>query len=136
MVADRGYYEQIVQRSRQMLSPPAFTAAWDEGRALPLEAVVAEALALADESASSVEPSVESIGTSSAADVDRTFASLSVREREVLRLIAAGHSNAEVAGALFISPRTVSTHAAHILSKLGLTTRAELIAFAHRQGLA
>ena len=37
---------------------------------------------------------------------------------------------------LFISPRTASTHAAHILGKLGLATRAELIAFAHRQGLA
>jgi DNA-binding CsgD family transcriptional regulator len=37
---------------------------------------------------------------------------------------------------LSISPRTVSTHAAHILSKLGLATRAELIAFAHGAGLA
>jgi len=66
----------------------------------------------------------------------REFFGLSAREREVLRLIAAGHSNAEIAQTLFISPRTASTHAAHILSKLSLGTRAELIAFAHLQGLA
>jgi RNA polymerase sigma-70 factor (ECF subfamily) len=63
-------------------------------------------------------------------------AALSPREREVLRLVAAGHSNAEIAKALFISPRTASTHAAHILHKLDLASRAELIAYAHRQGLA
>jgi predicted ATPase/DNA-binding CsgD family transcriptional regulator len=61
---------------------------------------------------------------------------LTAREREVLRLIASGRSNADVAQALSISPRTVSTHAAHILAKIGLSSRAELIAFAHGQGLA
>jgi DNA-binding CsgD family transcriptional regulator len=61
---------------------------------------------------------------------------LSPREQEVLRLIAAGHSNAQIATTLFVSPRTASTHAAHILAKLGLSSRAELIAFAHNQGLA
>jgi predicted ATPase/DNA-binding CsgD family transcriptional regulator len=61
---------------------------------------------------------------------------LTEREREVLRLIATGRSNADVAKELFISPRTVSTHAAHILAKIGLSSRAELIAFAHGQGLA
>jgi DNA-binding CsgD family transcriptional regulator len=137
MVADRGNYEQIVQRSRQQLSPAIFAAAWDEGRALPLEDVVAEALTLADEPVTPAEPRTASIDREGGlVDGDRGFSGLSLREREVLRLIAAGHSNAEVAQMLFISPRTVSTHAAHILSKLGLTTRAELIAFAHRQGLA
>jgi predicted ATPase/DNA-binding CsgD family transcriptional regulator len=63
-------------------------------------------------------------------------AHLTEREREVLRLIASGRSNAAVAAQLSISPRTVSTHAAHILTKIGLATRAELIAFAHVQGLA
>jgi predicted ATPase/DNA-binding CsgD family transcriptional regulator len=137
MIADRGYYEQIVHRSRQRLSSHLFTAAWDEGRAMPLEDVVAEALALADEPVTPVEPGEAASGEEgSVADDNWEFAGLSPREREVLRLIAAGHSNAEIAQMLFISPRTVSTHAAHILGKLGLTTRAELIAFAHRQGLA
>jgi DNA-binding CsgD family transcriptional regulator len=137
MVADRGYYEQIVQRSRERLSPAEFAAAWDEGRALPLDDVVAEAMDLADEQANLAEPGETASGRSSdSSDGDGEDFSLSPREREVLRLIAAGHSNADVAQVLFISPRTVSTHAAHILGKLGLTTRAELIAFAHRQGLA
>lgn len=137
MVADRGYYDEIVLRSRQQLPPAVFAASWDEGRALPLADIVAEALALADAAALPVAPCVAVVGTGGdAADAGRPFAGLSVREREVLRLIAAGQSNAEVAQVLFISPRTVSTHAAHILNKLGLTTRAELIVFAHRQGLA
>jgi DNA-binding CsgD family transcriptional regulator len=137
MVADRGYYEQIVQRARQQLSPATFTSLWDEARALPLADVVAEALTLADEPVTPDE--LRTVAIDRASDVDdgsRVFSGLSLREREVLHLIAAGHSNAEVAQMLFISPRTVSTHAAHILGKLGLTTRAELIAFAHREGFA
>ena len=137
MVADRGYYDQIVQRSRQQLSPEGFAAAWDAGRMLPLEDVVAEALVLADESGTPAEPDTAAVNRESGVDDgDRAFFGLSLREREVLRLIADGHSNAEIAQALFISPRTASTHAANILGKLGLATRAELIAFAHRQGLA
>jgi predicted ATPase/DNA-binding CsgD family transcriptional regulator len=136
MVADRGYYDQIVQRSRQQLSPHAFAAAWDEGRASPLKDVVTEALALADEAATTVEIAAASLGREDDGADDGALVGLSPREREVLRLIAAGHSNAEVAQMLFISPRTVSTHAAHILGKLGLGTRSELIAFAHRQALA
>jgi predicted ATPase/DNA-binding CsgD family transcriptional regulator len=137
MVADRGYYEQIVQRTREQLAPAAFAAAWDEGRASPLEDVVAEALSLADETASLTEAD-ESVSAREGGrnHADREDSALTLREREVLRLIAAGLSNADVAQALFISPRTVSTHAAHILNKLGLATRTELIAFAHRQGLA
>jgi predicted ATPase/DNA-binding CsgD family transcriptional regulator len=137
MVADRGYYEQIVQRARQHLSPASFAAAWDKGRELPLADVVADALTLADESVTPDEPRMTSGDREGGiSDGDQAFSGLSLREREVLRLIAAGHSNADIAQTLYISPRTVSTHAAHILSKLGLTTRPELIAFAHRQGLA
>jgi DNA-binding CsgD family transcriptional regulator len=137
MVADRGYYDQIVQRSRQQLSPADFTAAWNQGRAQPLEDAVAEALALADGSTPPDAPGTASFDREGDGVVgDLEVSDLSSREREVLRLIAAGHSNAEIAHILSISPRTASTHAGHILHKLGLTTRAELIAFAHRQGLA
>lgn len=61
---------------------------------------------------------------------------LSPREREVLRLVADGRSNREIALGLCISPRTASTHVSNILAKLGLTTRAEAIALAFRHGLA
>ena len=60
---------------------------------------------------------------------------LSEREREVLRLLALGHTNQEIAKLLYISVRTAETHRAHIMQKLGLQTRAELVRYALAQGL-
>ncbi|HYZ20194.1 MAG TPA: response regulator transcription factor [Gaiellaceae bacterium] len=60
---------------------------------------------------------------------------LSDREREVLRLLALGHTNQEIAGMLYLSVRTVETHRAHIMQKLRLETRAELVRHAIDQGL-
>jgi two-component system response regulator NreC len=60
---------------------------------------------------------------------------LSERERDVLRLIALGHTNAEVAEQLFISIRTVESHRAHIQQKLRLSSRAELVRYALERGL-
>jgi len=60
---------------------------------------------------------------------------LSEREREVLRLLALGHTNQEIAKTLFISVRTAETHRAHIMQKLGLQTRAELVRHALDHGL-
>jgi DNA-binding CsgD family transcriptional regulator len=63
------------------------------------------------------------------------FASLTSREREVLRLIAAGRSNREIAAVLFIAPKTASVHVSNILGKLGAASRTEAAAIAHREGL-
>ncbi len=60
---------------------------------------------------------------------------LSDREREVLRLLALGHTNQEIAKLLFISVRTAETHRAHIMQKLRLQTRAELVRYALHEGL-
>jgi two-component system response regulator NreC len=60
---------------------------------------------------------------------------LSEREREVLRLLALGHTNQEIAKTLFISVRTAETHRAHIMQKLRISTRAELVRYAIAQGL-
>ena len=60
---------------------------------------------------------------------------LSDREREILRLLALGHTNQEIAKMLFISVRTAETHRAHIMQKLRLSTRAELVRHALAQGL-
>jgi len=60
---------------------------------------------------------------------------LSDREREVLRLLALGHTNQEIAKMLYISVRTAETHRAHIMQKLRLATRAELVRYALHQGL-
>jgi two-component system response regulator NreC len=60
---------------------------------------------------------------------------LSEREREVLRLLALGHTNQEIAQQLYISVRTAESHRAHIMQKLHLATRAELVRYALSQGL-
>jgi two-component system response regulator NreC len=60
---------------------------------------------------------------------------LSSREAEVLRMIALGHTNVEIAERLYLSVRTVETHRAHIQQKLGLTSRAGLVRYALDHGL-
>ena len=61
--------------------------------------------------------------------------SLTKREKEVCRLLALGHTNAEIGKDLGISIRTVQTHRQNITSKLQLKTRAELVAFAIQSGI-
>jgi two-component system, NarL family, response regulator NreC len=60
---------------------------------------------------------------------------LSDREREVMRLLALGHTNQEIAQLLFVSVRTAESHRAHVMQKLGLSTRAELVRHALAHGL-
>lgn len=69
------------------------------------------------------------------AGVVHATVALSARETEVLRLLAQGHTNAEVAAMLHVSTRTVETHRASLLSKLGVRTRAELVRYAADAGL-
>jgi DNA-binding NarL/FixJ family response regulator len=63
-------------------------------------------------------------------------AGLTARELEVLRLVAAGRSNRDIAADLFISPKTASVHVSNILGKLGVTSRGEAAAAAYRLGLS
>jgi two-component system, NarL family, response regulator NreC len=60
---------------------------------------------------------------------------LTEREADVLRLVALGHTNAEISEQLYLSVRTVESHRAHIQQKIGRTTRAELVAYAREHGL-
>lgn len=69
------------------------------------------------------------------AAAERAADPLSEREHEVLRLLALGHTNQEIAQQLYISVRTAETHRAHIMRKLGLATRAELVRHALAHGL-
>jgi DNA-binding NarL/FixJ family response regulator len=70
-----------------------------------------------------------------AAEPDATFEDLTVRELEVLKLLAIGLSQAEIAGRLVLSPKTVGTHIQHILGKLDIHSRAQAVALAHQHGL-
>jgi DNA-binding CsgD family transcriptional regulator len=75
------------------------------------------------------------IGTAEQHGDGVVLAALTSREREVLRLIAAGRSNREIASVLFIAPKTASVHVSNILGKLGAASRTEAAAIAHREGL-
>jgi two-component system response regulator NreC len=66
---------------------------------------------------------------------EKTMQSLSPREKEILRLLVEGFSNQEIAEHLVISPSTVHSHRSNIMSKLGLSSRHELIQYARSKGL-
>ena len=100
-------------------------AAWmEEGQRLPLSQAVADAIALAN-------TLLENSAAPQPASLLAAYG-LSAREAEVLQLLAAGRSNAEIAEVLFISRRTVTTHVSNVYAKLGVASRAEAIAFSHR----
>ncbi|MCD6033312.1 MAG: transcriptional regulator, LuxR family, partial [Thermomicrobiales bacterium] len=101
-------------------------AAMAAGRALSPQEAVAEALAV---SGDPFEPS------GVAAEDHLAMHGLTIRELEVLRLLAQGHSNREIGEALFISPATAARHVANIFTKLDVGTRAQATAYAHQHGL-
>jgi DNA-binding CsgD family transcriptional regulator len=123
----RPAHEAAIARMRTVLGEGRFTEAWEAGGARGLEEVIAAAEAWAADFASAP----------AAAPANRTDAAgLSPREREVLRLLAAGTSDREIAEALSISYRTVTNHVASILAKLDVSSRAAAAALAVRRGLA
>ena len=117
-IPSRGYqplYERFLRVARGQLSERAFAAAYKAGQLLPLGQAVQEALT-AQAGSPAVMPAV------APAAIER----LSPREREVAALIVEGHTNAEIAAALGLAPRTAETHVRNILKKLGVGSRAEI----------
>ena len=113
------------------------TGATPHGRALALLALV-EPCATTDRPAVPVPPCEGRAGPGahSAVPAPACRAGLTRRELEVLRLIAQGRSNREIAAALYLSPRTAERHVANIYLKLGAHSKAEAAAYALRHGLA
>jgi predicted ATPase/DNA-binding CsgD family transcriptional regulator len=118
----RFYRTRTVDAARARLGTEAFQAAWASGRELRPNQAVAEASAKAAELAM---PSA-----------DGSSVGLTPREREVLRLLVRGHTNREIAEALFIAHATARTHVTNILAKFGVATRTEVAARAVRDGIA
>lgn len=111
--------------AREALGAAGFAAAWEAGRRLrsqEADAEVARVLAAAEALLSPIPES------------DRH--GLTPRELEVLRLVAAGRTNREVADALYISIPTVKRHLSTILGKLGVPSRVAATAYARAHGLA
>jgi predicted ATPase/DNA-binding CsgD family transcriptional regulator len=117
-------YENHARAARDALDNDDFSAAWSEGRALTLDDAAAEAIAF-----------TPIIGAAVTAAPDPGTGSLSPRELEVLRLMAKGLTNQEIADALFVSRRTVSTHVTGILTKLNASSRSAAAVYAVRHGL-
>ncbi len=126
VLPERLAYERTAQSLRADLGDEAFRAAWAAGQALTPEQAATEGEGVL----------ATMVPTRYVAPPERASPyGLTPREGDVLRLLAEGHSDREIAEALFIGPRTVQTHVANLFAKLGVNARAEAAAVAVRQGL-
>jgi predicted ATPase/DNA-binding CsgD family transcriptional regulator len=130
---ERAVYDRAIDATRAALGDNDFAAAWDAGRALSLAEAAADAFAVLDEIESQTTPGAPAPRPALTAAV--TVAGLTARELEVLRLLAGGSTNREIADALFLSPRTAQAHVANIFAKLGVHTRAAAAGRAYELGL-
>jgi non-specific serine/threonine protein kinase len=119
---ERIAYDRAVLRMRDMVSEASVAVAWEDGRALPRDQVVARATDLLDSLDAPEDTAPRDFGLTS-------------RERDVLRLLATGRTDREIAEALFVSPRTIQSHVAHIRMKLAVGSRPEAAALAIRYDL-
>ncbi|MBL8129173.1 MAG: helix-turn-helix transcriptional regulator, partial [Chloroflexia bacterium] len=125
VVPPRSLYRRHVAALRETLGDASFAAAWAAGRALPLaQAMVEAGEAVAGPAAGAAR-----------ADAPTASRTLTPREQDVLQLLAAGWTDREIAGALFLSHRTVNSHVASILAKLGVPSRRKAVACARERAL-
>ena len=126
---EREGYKHSVAAARSKVGEKTFSTAWAEGRTMTLEQAFSS-LVLRAQSVTEVPSS-----TPSAKPSPRYPAGLTAREVEVLRLVAQGLTDAQVAEQLVISPRTVNTHLTSIYSKLDVDSRTAASRFAIEQRL-
>jgi DNA-binding CsgD family transcriptional regulator len=110
MLIHQASYEASVAAVREAMDEKDFDAAWAEGAALSTE----EAIAYAQR------------GRGERKRPTSGWASLTLTERDVVRLVNEELGNKDIATRLFVSPRTVQTHLTHVYTKLGLTSRMQL----------
>jgi excisionase family DNA binding protein len=121
-------FERAIADARAALGEDEFSAVWAAGQGLTPEA--------ADEEAQAFLATLTAKRAPTPAQVDQAAKhGLTRRELEVLRLVAAGHSNSEIAGILFISVPTVKRHLSNLFAKLGVSTRAQATAYAWNHDL-
>ena len=109
-------YDAAIESLRDALGDSVFKAAWAQGAALSID----EAIAYAQR------------GRGERRRPASGWESLTPTERDVVRLVSEGLINKDIATRLFISPRTVQTHLTHVYTKLGLTSRVQLVQEAAR----
>jgi non-specific serine/threonine protein kinase len=117
--SEQRYLENWLQAARRALGPRGSQRAWEDGHAATLEQAVSLAEALLTAAPALTTPR----------------GVLSPREQEVAALLARGLTNKQVAAQLVVSPATVRSHVEHILTKLELSTRAQIAVWANQQGL-
>jgi NarL family two-component system response regulator LiaR len=120
--ADMEEHERLVTGLQRVLTRPGFDAASAEGRRLALDEVKAAMMSIAQVQKERALVSEPELG-------------LTPREMEVVRLVATGRSNQEIADVLYISMPTVKRHVTNVLGKLGLRSRSALTAYAFTHGL-
>ena len=120
-------HAQTEAKARGALSPDAFMAAWNAGTSMPLALAVADALATATDVSTRTH-------ASETPEADAVIG-LTTRECDVLRGLAKGLSNRDIADDLVISPRTVNFHVTNVLAKLDLPSRTAAAVFAIRHGM-
>ncbi len=121
----RASYEQALARVHSRISDQAFRMAWEEGRSMSPE----QALAMRPPTNVST-PVLDSSVAPPSSKLVTSIAKLTTREVEVLRLLAQGWTDAQIAEHMVISPRTVNRHTTSLYSKLGVSSRAAATRYA------
>jgi DNA-binding CsgD family transcriptional regulator len=122
----RTKYAQAIAAARAQVGEKLFTAAWAQGRAMTLEQVLAAQAAVTMPTTAPAGP----YAVLQARKAPTSPSGLTAREVEVLRLVAQGLKNEQVAKELVISPRTVDTHLTAIYGKLGVSSRSAATRYA------
>ena len=110
-------YEAALAELRDAISQEDFHSAWTEGASLSTDAAIAYAQR----------------GRGERKRPSTGWASLTPAERDVVRLVSEGLANKDIATRLFVSPRTVQAHLTHVYTKLGVTSRVQLVQEAARR---